>query len=93
MDAAIEYFGISALHEEYRTDALLAVNALLAKAGCQDDPSAPPCSAGQYDYIIHDVFSGTGIPVTLLSPRFFGQLSSLLRPGGVIAVNVFGETG
>ncbi|KAI4716225.1 spermine/spermidine synthase [Aureobasidium sp. EXF-10727] len=45
----------------------------------------------QYDYIIHDVFTGGAEPLPLFTDRFLGNLRSLLTPNGVVAVNYAGD--
>lgn len=40
----------------------------------------------QYDYIVHDVFTGGAEPVELFTYEFLSDLYTLLRPGGVIAI-------
>ncbi|KAI4724493.1 spermine/spermidine synthase [Aureobasidium sp. EXF-10728] len=45
----------------------------------------------QYDYIIHDVFTGGAEPLPLFTDRFLGHLRSLLTPDGVVAVNYAGD--
>ncbi|KAJ5689477.1 hypothetical protein N7462_003869 [Penicillium macrosclerotiorum] len=45
----------------------------------------------QYDYIIHDVFTGGAEPAELFTMEFLKGLSSLLRDDGVIAINYAGD--
>jgi spermidine synthase len=40
----------------------------------------------QFDYIIHDVFTGGAEPIDLFTFEFLNDLHSLLRPNGVIAI-------
>lgn len=40
----------------------------------------------QYDYIVHDVFTGGAEPVDLFTLEFLQGLSALLKPDGVIAI-------
>lgn len=40
----------------------------------------------QFDYIVHDVFTGGAEPVDLFTLEFLQGLNTLLRPGGVIAI-------
>ncbi|KAF9894539.1 hypothetical protein FE257_006424 [Aspergillus nanangensis] len=49
--------------------------------------SNPP----QYDYIVHDVFTGGAEPVELFTLEFLQGLSSLLTHDGVIAINYAGD--
>lgn len=43
-------------------------------------------STHQYDYIIHDVFTGGAEPAELFTIEFLRDLSSLLKDDGVIAI-------
>ncbi|RXG42111.1 hypothetical protein VDGE_10080 [Verticillium dahliae] len=45
----------------------------------------------QYDYIVHDVFTGGAEPIPLFTLEFLQGLSSLLKPDGVIAINYAGD--
>lgn len=40
----------------------------------------------RFDYIVHDVFTGGAEPVDLFTLEFLQDLSTLLNPGGVIAI-------
>ncbi|KAL7946521.1 S-adenosyl-L-methionine-dependent methyltransferase [Trichoderma barbatum] len=44
-----------------------------------------------YDYIVHDVFTGGVEPVDLFTFEFIGNLYTLLKPDGVIAINYAGD--
>jgi len=43
-------------------------------------------SVHQYDYIVHDVFTGGAEPAELFTVDFLHDLSSLLKDDGVIAI-------
>lgn len=43
-----------------------------------------------YDFIVHDTFTGGSTPEHLLSVEVIRQLRTLLRPGGVLALNMVG---
>ncbi|OJJ48325.1 hypothetical protein ASPZODRAFT_61817 [Penicilliopsis zonata CBS 506.65] len=45
----------------------------------------------QYDYIVHDVFTGGVEPLQLFTLEFFKGLDALLSPDGVIAINYAGD--
>lgn len=47
--------------------------------------------AGQFDYIIHDVFTGGAEPIALFTEDFLSGLHMLLKPDGVIAINYAGD--
>ncbi len=46
----------------------------------------------QYDFIIHDCFTGGSEPIHLLSLEMFQELKAKLKPGGVLALNFVGLT-
>lgn len=43
-------------------------------------------AGAQYDYIVHDVFTGGAEPVDLFTYEFLQDLNSILKPSGVIAI-------
>lgn len=45
----------------------------------------------QYDYIVHDVFTGGAEPAELFTIEFLLELSALLKDDGVIAINYAGD--
>ncbi|KAJ2064226.1 hypothetical protein GGI17_001111 [Coemansia sp. S146] len=45
---------------------------------------------GSYDYIVHDVFTGGSVPAVLFSQSAAAQLSRILAPRGVLAMNYVG---
>lgn len=47
---------------------------------------AQKSSNTQYDYIVHDVFTGGAEPAELFTYEFLQNLNSLLRDDGVIAI-------
>ncbi|KAL2021243.1 hypothetical protein VTK56DRAFT_7322 [Thermocarpiscus australiensis] len=48
-------------------------------------------SETRFDYIIHDVFTGGAEPIALFTLEFLQDLSTLLKPEGVIAINYAGD--
>ncbi|KZV65795.1 hypothetical protein PENSPDRAFT_689537 [Peniophora sp. CONT] len=46
-----------------------------------------------YDYVIHDCFSGGGVPAHLYTSEFWGELKGIMKPDGVVAVNYAGLVG
>lgn len=40
----------------------------------------------QYEFILHDVFTGGAVPASLFTAEFFTELRSLLADDGVIAI-------
>ncbi|KAI9719569.1 MAG: hypothetical protein M1812_003340 [Candelaria pacifica] len=51
----------------------------------------PESRHSEYDYIVHDVFTGGAEPVELFTYEFLTGLHNLLRPDGVIAINYAGD--
>ncbi|OTA86587.1 hypothetical protein M434DRAFT_399831 [Hypoxylon sp. CO27-5] len=45
----------------------------------------------QYDYIVHDVFTGGAEPIPLFTEEFLSGLKHMLKPNGVIAINYAGD--
>ncbi|KAG0649872.1 Polyamine aminopropyltransferase [Hyphodiscus hymeniophilus] len=45
----------------------------------------------KFDYVVHDVFTGGAEPVDLFTFEFVQDLHSILKPGGVIAINYAGD--
>jgi spermidine synthase len=48
----------------------------------------PPGLRGTVDLLVVDVFSGARTPAHVTSVEFYREATSLLKPGGIIAVNV-----
>lgn len=46
------------------------------------DKKSPPA----FDIVVHDCFSGGGVPQHLFSVEFWNDLKSIMRPDGVVAV-------
>ncbi|KAI0939151.1 hypothetical protein AcV5_000646 [Taiwanofungus camphoratus] len=46
-----------------------------------------------YDIVVHDVFSGGGLPAHLFTQQFWNDTKALMTPDGVIAVNFVGPLG
>ncbi|KAH7887557.1 hypothetical protein F5I97DRAFT_1861277 [Phlebopus sp. FC_14] len=45
----------------------------------------------KYDLIVHDCFSGGGVPQHLFSMEFWDDLRMVMSPGGIVAVNLAGK--
>lgn len=48
----------------------------------------PPGLRGTADLVVVDVFAGAQIPAHLTTVEFYGELSALVAPGGVVLVNI-----
>ncbi len=44
-----------------------------------------------YDYVLHDVFGGGSVPGHLFTKSFWQQLSRVMKPDGIVAVNFAGD--
>lgn len=76
VDYATEFFDWPAPHEKFIQD------------GRQFIKSAPE---GKYDYVIHDVFTGGGVPPSLFSLEALHDIQRIMRPDGVLALNMVGS--
>jgi spermidine synthase len=43
-------------------------------------------NAEKYDYVVHDCFSGGGVPAHLFTLQFWDDLKTIMNPDGVVAV-------
>jgi spermidine synthase len=69
-----QYFGLPSNHTAVIEDARTFVN------------RAQTQGSTQYDYIVHDVFTGGAEPVELFTYEFISGLNALLKDDGVIAI-------
>ncbi|KAG0214632.1 hypothetical protein BGX28_001670 [Mortierella sp. GBA30] len=46
---------------------------------------------GKYDYVIHDVFTGGGVPPSLFSLEALQDIQRIMKPDGVLALNMVGS--
>ncbi|CAK4034054.1 Hypothetical predicted protein [Lecanosticta acicola] len=77
---AVKYFALPRNHTAVLQDAV----SWISTTASRPDP-------GQYDYIIHDVFTGGAEPLQLFNTAFLENLRTLLKPNGVIAINYAGD--
>ena len=47
---------------------------------------ASPTAAEKYDYVVHDCFSGGGVPGHIYTVEFWEELKGLVKSDGVVAV-------
>ncbi|KAK1759527.1 polyamine aminopropyltransferase [Echria macrotheca] len=77
---ALKYFHLPKNHTAIIQDAVSYTDSLAAQT-----------RSGEFDYIIHDVFTGGAEPIPLFTLEFLQNLHTLLKPGGVIAINYAGD--
>ncbi|CAK7226176.1 hypothetical protein SBRCBS47491_006142 [Sporothrix bragantina] len=82
-DFASRYFHLPANHTAVIEDAVSYTDRLVAEQTAE----------GEFDYIIHDVFTGGAEPISLFTLEFLQNLHALLKPSGVIAINYAGDFG
>jgi spermidine synthase len=71
---ALEYFSLPEDHTPVITDAVKYAS------------ETTKYTKKQFDYIVHDVFTGGAEPVDLFTKEFLGDLHNLLKPNGAIAI-------
>ncbi|KAI5306566.1 hypothetical protein KEM56_000261 [Ascosphaera pollenicola] len=67
------------------------LNIVVGDAADFVDNALRPGETTQYDYIVHDVFTGGVEPAALFTREFMQQLHVLLREDGVIVINYAGD--
>lgn len=75
-DYAKKYFGLKPNHTAYIEDAISFVK---RESNKQEHKK-------QYEFILHDVFTGGAVPASLFTAEFLTELRSLLTNDGVIAI-------
>ncbi|KAF9102988.1 hypothetical protein BGX27_010790 [Mortierella sp. AM989] len=63
-------------------------NELFIQDGRQFIKNAPE---SKYDYVIHDVFTGGGVPPSLFSLEALQDIQRIMKPDGVLALNMVGS--
>jgi len=98
---ATKYFDLPTGHTAVLSDAIAWVDSQAHPTTQIDDTTTtnnpsekavaglPPVT--QYDYILHDVFTGGAEPLPLFTTAFLSNLRSLLKPTGVAALNYAGD--
>ncbi|RPA83345.1 S-adenosyl-L-methionine-dependent methyltransferase [Ascobolus immersus RN42] len=93
---ATEYFGLLPNHTAYIEDAAAFARRqtgtdVVPKFGEEKVAEPVPVAKKQYDYIVHDVFTGGAVPASLFTVDFLEKLKILLAEDGVIAINYAGD--
>ncbi|KAI9000852.1 S-adenosyl-L-methionine-dependent methyltransferase [Trametes punicea] len=52
--------------------------------------SSTETTSAKYDIVVHDLFSGGGVPSHLYTQEFWRDLKSIVEPDGIVAVNFAG---
>ena len=73
-ELASKYFQLPSNHTPVIADAVTYTADLVNKTSVQ------------FDYIVHDVFTGGAEPIALFTLEFLQNLEALLKPNGVIAI-------
>ncbi|TFK55593.1 S-adenosyl-L-methionine-dependent methyltransferase [Heliocybe sulcata] len=81
-DAARYYFGLPKPDQIYLQD---------AKRWVKRQSSLPEEERKLYDIVVHDCFSGGGVPAQIFTVEFWEGLKKLMKPNGVVAVNFAGK--
>lgn len=71
---ASKYFQLPSNHTPVIEDAVTYTGDLVNK------------TTDQFDYIVHDVFTGGAEPIALFTLEFLQNLYALLKPNGVVAI-------
>jgi len=87
-DAAKRYFGLAPPNQVFLEDARQWV--ARRKINITNPQENDATSYELYDYVIHDCFSGGGVPGHIFTTEFWADLKHLLKPDGVLAVNFLG---
>jgi spermidine synthase len=79
-NASRQYFGLPDLDSDrvFLEDARVVVAEKRQQIGHSN--------ADKYDYVVHDCFSGGGVPAHLFTLQFWEDLKAIMNPEGVVAV-------
>ena len=79
-NASRQYFGLPDLDSDrvFLEDARVVV--------AEKRRSMQHSNADKYDYVVHDCFSGGGVPAHLFTLQFWEDLKAIMNPEGVVAV-------
>lgn len=90
-DAATEYFGLEVAEPDkvYIGDGRGFV--VRRAANITDATAASEAQYEPFDFVVHDVFSGGGVPGHLFTLRFWEDLTKIIKPDAVVVVNIAGS--
>lgn len=85
-DAATEYFGLEVAEPDkvHIMDGRSFV--MRQKHTRAEAPANEKSDEGLFDFVIHDLFSGGGVPGHLFTLRFWQDLVQIIKPDAVVAV-------
>ncbi|EIN10543.1 hypothetical protein PUNSTDRAFT_65035 [Punctularia strigosozonata HHB-11173 SS5] len=89
-EAARDYFGLvdPGSGNVFLEDARSWVSRTKSKSELEDALGAP--RGESFDIIVHDCFSGGGVPAHIFTIEFWEDLKAIMNPEGVLAVNFAG---
>ncbi|KAI1796216.1 S-adenosyl-L-methionine-dependent methyltransferase [Ganoderma leucocontextum] len=87
-DAAKRFFGLPTPDHVFLEDARGWVHNRSETAKAESTSSSQ--TSDPFDIVVHDCFSGGGIPAHLYTQRFWEELKSIVRSDAVVAVNYAG---
>ena len=82
---ATKYFDLPQNHTAVIQNAVAFVDEAMDRL-IDDTAGNKASDTKQYDFIVHDVFTGGAEPMDLFTFEFLDNLHKLLKPGGAIAI-------
>ena len=83
-EAATEYFGLVVPQPD--RVAIMDARSWVMERSRNVTNTGMGSSEGLFDYVVHDVFSGGGVPSHLFTQPFWRELNKIIKPEGVVAV-------
>ena len=84
-DAARRFFGLPAPDSVFLEDARGWVHNR-SETAKTESPSSPQTNSVPFDIVVHDCFSGGGIPAHLYTQQFWQELKNIIRSDAIVAV-------
>lgn len=81
---AREYFDLPKPHAVFLEDARVWTRKLAIEIAEESDPTARALK--QFDYVVHDCFSGGSVPQHIFTTEFWNDLKGVMNNDGVLAV-------
>jgi len=78
---ARQYFGLSQPSDVYIADARKWVHHRAMSIAIGGAPNSPK----SFDLVVHDCFSGDGVPQHMFTREFWADLQTIMEPDGVLA--------